>query len=149
MSRNTRPTGSCVPGAKRISPWTISICRSEWSVGFTTCARCALTSMGVRWASAGFCICPTVTSSRDVHDDHIFPLSLGGSNEEINHQLLDSKTNIQKSNELQFESVRAIDPKHLSARFRHVLQETDSMLELKRMLSEKYIQRHTGTKQAV
>lgn len=76
-------------------------------------------------------------SSRDTHDDHIFPLSLGGSNEEINHQLLDSKTNIQKSNELHFESVRAIDPMLLGARFRHVLRETDNMSELKRILSEK------------
>lgn len=74
---------------------------------------------------------------KDMHDDHIFPLSLGGSNEEINHQLLDSKTNIQKSNDLQFDAINEITPHLLSERFRHVLQQTDSVTELKKRLSEK------------
>lgn len=74
---------------------------------------------------------------KDIHDDHIFPLSLGGSNEKSNHQLLDSKTNILKSNELQFSSVDTIDPNLLSIRFRYVLQETNDIIELKRILNEK------------
>ena len=49
--------------------------------------------------------------SKNEHDDHIFPLSLGGSNEEINHQLISSIENLKKSNDItHFISVDKINP---------------------------------------
>lgn len=58
----------------------------------------------------------------DVHDDHIFPLSLGGSNEEINHQLISSSENLSKSNSIDmFKEIGDIEPKMLSLRYQHIL----------------------------
>ena len=57
------------------------------------------------------------------HDDHIFPLALGGSNSEINHQLIDGKINLQKSSKLEFDDIMCINPQLLSERFRHILYE--------------------------
>ena len=60
--------------------------------------------------------------SSDMHDDHIFPLSLGGSNEEINHQLISSSENLSKSNSIDmFKEIADIDPKMLSSRYQHIL----------------------------
>jgi hypothetical protein len=38
--------------------------------------------------------------NKNQHDDHIFPLSLGGSNQKINHQILLSTENLKKSNDI-------------------------------------------------
>lgn len=57
------------------------------------------------------------------HDDHIFPLALGGSNAEINHQLIDGKINLQKSSKLEFDNIMCINPELLSERFRNILHE--------------------------
>lgn len=75
--------------------------------------------------------------SKNIHDDHIFPLSLGGSNEEINHQLINSIENLQKSNNItHFTSVDKINPELLSVRFRKALQETNDINELKILLNK-------------
>ena len=69
------------------------------------------------------------------HDDHIFPLSLGGSNEKINHQILTSTENLKKSNDIYFESVQTINPQLLSERYRKALTEATNINEL----MDKYI----------
>jgi hypothetical protein len=63
-----------------------------------------------------------VAETDDMHDDHIFPLSLGGSNEEINHRLISSSENLSKSNSIDmFNNIAEIDPKMLSLRYQHIL----------------------------
>jgi len=57
------------------------------------------------------------------HDDHIMPLAFGGTNEEINHQLISSKENLVKSSSLPFENVMEINPLLLCSRWRHILYE--------------------------
>lgn len=77
--------------------------------------------------------------SENEHDDHIFPLSLGGSNEEINHQLIGSIENLKKSNDItHFISVDKINPELLSVRYRNSLTETNDLNDLKIRLN-KYI----------
>jgi hypothetical protein len=74
---------------------------------------------------------------KDEHDDHIFPLSLGGSNEQQNHQLLSASENLKKSNEItQFESIESINPELLSERYRVCLTEATNINELKIVLSQ-------------
>lgn len=71
------------------------------------------------------------------HDDHIFPLSLGGSNEKINHQLLSSIENLKKSNDItQFVSIQSINPELLSARYRVSLTEAKNLNDLKIILNQ-------------
>jgi len=71
------------------------------------------------------------------HDDHIFPLSLGGSNEEINHQLISSIENLKKSNDItHFISVDKINPEFLSSRYRISLTETNDLNDLKIRLNQ-------------
>jgi hypothetical protein len=75
--------------------------------------------------------------SHDEHDDHIFPLSLGGSNEKINHQLISSIENLQKSNDItHFISIDKINPELLSCRYRHVLSEATNLNDLKILLHQ-------------
>ena len=69
----------------------------------------------------------------DQHDDHIFPLALGGSNVKINHQLISSKENLEKSCSLLFVNVHKIDEQLLSKRWRHILiecKEEDTTLQI-------------------
>jgi hypothetical protein len=74
--------------------------------------------------------------SNNLHDDHIFPLSLGGSNLEINHQLIGIEENLKKSNEIiQFEDLKNIIPEQISERFRFVLKEATDLNDLKIKLS--------------
>ncbi len=71
------------------------------------------------------------------HDDHIFPLSLGGSNEKINHQNLSSTENLKKSNNIiHFESIQSINPELLSARYRVSLTEAKDLNDLKIILNQ-------------
>jgi hypothetical protein len=71
------------------------------------------------------------------HDDHIFPLSLGGSNEEINHQLMSSDENLKKSNDItHFISVNNINPELLSSRYRNLLIESNDLNDLKIRLNQ-------------
>lgn len=71
------------------------------------------------------------------HDDHIFPLSLGGSNEQLNHQLLSSVDNLKKSNILLFPSIADINPELITERFRNTLSEANDLFELKSILNQK------------
>lgn len=74
---------------------------------------------------------------KDQHDDHIFPLSLGGSNEQINHQLLSSTENLEKSNEIMhFGSIESINPEMLCLRYRSSLAEATDLNNLKIILSQ-------------
>jgi hypothetical protein len=71
------------------------------------------------------------------HDDHIFPLSLGGSDEKINHQLLSSTENLKKSNHIaHFGSIQSINPEMLCKRYRSVLTEAKDMFDLKIILNQ-------------
>ena len=73
----------------------------------------------------------------DEHDDHIFPLSLGGSNEQINHQLISSSENLKKSNAIShFISIENINPQLLSSRYRNCLTEAKDLNDLKIQLSQ-------------
>jgi hypothetical protein len=75
--------------------------------------------------------------STNDHDDHIFPLSLGGSNEEINHQLISSTENLQKSNDIShFVSLDKINPEMLCSRYRNVLTEAADLSDLKIKLNQ-------------
>ena len=75
--------------------------------------------------------------SETEHDDHIFPLSLGGSNQEINHQLISSAENLKKSNNItHFISVDKINPELLSLRYRNSLTETNDLHDLKIRLNQ-------------
>lgn len=74
---------------------------------------------------------------KEQHDDHIFPLSLGGSNEQINHQLLSSTENLEKSNDIMhFGSIENINPEMLCSRYRSSLTEATDMNNLKIILSK-------------
>ena len=74
---------------------------------------------------------------KDQHDDHIFPLSLGGSNEQINHQLLSSTENLEKSNDIKhFVSIESVNPEMLSSRYRASLSEATDINSLKIILSQ-------------
>jgi hypothetical protein len=75
--------------------------------------------------------------SNDMHDDHIFPLSLGGSNEEINHQLISSAENLKKSNDIShFTSIEDIRPELLNERYRQTLSEATDIYQLKILLNQ-------------
>lgn len=74
---------------------------------------------------------------KEQHDDHIFPLSLGGSNEQINHQLLSSTENLEKSNDIMhFGSIQNINPEMLCLRYRSSLAEATDLNNLKIILSQ-------------
>jgi hypothetical protein len=60
-------------------------------------------------------------TEKNQHDDHIMPLSYGGTNEEINHQLISSKENLSKSCSIPFENVMDINPLLLCLRWRPIL----------------------------
>lgn len=76
------------------------------------------------------------TGGTKFHDDHIFPLSLGGTNESINHQLLPAEDNIRKSNSLQhFPTLHDIHPLLISVRFRHLLQQAEDVWHLRNLLA--------------
>jgi hypothetical protein len=71
------------------------------------------------------------------HDDHIFPLSLGGSNNVINHQLLSSAENLRKSNGIDhFVCVENINPELLCVRFRGALLKATDLTDLKVILNQ-------------
>lgn len=57
----------------------------------------------------------------DQHDDHIFPLSYGGTNKKINHQLISSTENLAKSNTIPFNNINDINPDLLSQRWLPIL----------------------------
>lgn len=70
-------------------------------------------------------------------DDHIFPLSLGGTNEKINHQLLDFTENIKKSNDIShFKHIKDIKPELLCERYRNTLKLATDINDLKIKLSK-------------
>ena len=75
--------------------------------------------------------------NKGMHDDHIFPLSLGGSNEEINHQLITSTENLSKSNSIEhFTNISVINPNMLSQRYRHILEKPLTIQNLNILLHE-------------
>lgn len=77
--------------------------------------------------------------SKKEHDDHIFPLSLGGSNEKINHQLISSIENLKKSDDIMhFINIDKINPELLSLRYRNSLLESNDLNDLKIRLN-KYV----------
>jgi len=76
------------------------------------------------------------TGLKNMHDDHIFPLSLGGSNEIINHQLISSNDNLKKSNDLShFINIDNINPELLNIRYRNILKNAVDLNHLKILLN--------------
>tara|TARA_B100001109_G_C18850415_1_gene468967 strand:+ start:1059 stop:1988 length:930 start_codon:yes stop_codon:yes gene_type:complete len=57
------------------------------------------------------------------HDDHIMPLAYGGTNEEINHQLITANENLSKSSSIPFENVIDIPEELMCERWRNILIE--------------------------
>ena len=55
------------------------------------------------------------------HDDHIMPLAYGGTNEEVNHQLISDKENLQKSDKIPYEDVNDIPLEVVCKRWRPIL----------------------------
>ena len=79
-----------------------------------------------------------VKKEKDCHDDHIFPISLGGSNEIINHQILKSDENLKKSNNLEhFSNISKIIPLMLCERYRTSLDKNLNIKDLKNELYKK------------
>jgi len=71
------------------------------------------------------------------HDDHIFPISLGGTNAEINHQCISAEENLSKSNDIMFfEDIKNINPLYLCKRYRDILLECNDLSTLKIKLSQ-------------
>jgi hypothetical protein len=60
-------------------------------------------------------------TEKNQHDDHIMPLAYGGTNEEINHQILSSRENLSKSSSIPFENIMHINPLLLCSRWRPIL----------------------------
>ena len=58
---------------------------------------------------------------KNQHDDHIMPLKYGGTNEQINHQLISSRENLSKSSTIPFADVMHINPLLLCSRWRPIL----------------------------
>jgi hypothetical protein len=57
------------------------------------------------------------------HDDHIMPLKYGGTNKEINHQLLPAKENLSKSATIPFKNVYDIPDELMCERWKPILQD--------------------------
>jgi hypothetical protein len=122
--KNTKKCSRC-KNDKTLSDFNLSI---SMECGFhNTCKICTYeygSSVGDR-------------KDKEQHDDHIFPLSLGGSNEQINHQLLSSTENLEKSNDIMhFGSIENINPEMLCSRYRSSLTEATDMNNLKIVLSQ-------------
>uniref|UniRef100_A0A6C0LSS9 Uncharacterized protein n=1 Tax=viral metagenome TaxID=1070528 RepID=A0A6C0LSS9_9ZZZZ len=62
----------------------------------------------------------------DQHDDHIFPLCYGGTNKEINHQLISSTENLTKSNTIPFDNIIDINSDLLCQRWLPILTQAKS-----------------------
>jgi hypothetical protein len=135
---NTKKCSRC-KNDKTLSDFNLSI---SMECGFhNTCKICTYeygSSVGDRW----IIYMPDGNykydkKDKEQHDDHIFPLSLGGSNEQINHQLLGSTENLEKSNDIMhFGSIENINPEMLSSRYRSSLTEATDMNNLKIILSQ-------------
>ena len=61
-------------------------------------------------------------TEKNQHDDHIMPLSVGGSNEEQNHQLLSDKENLEKSDTIPYNNINEIPDNQLCERWRYILE---------------------------
>ena len=136
--KNTKNCSRCKID-KTLSDFNLSI---SMECGFhNTCKICTYeygSSVGDRW----IIYMPDGNykydkKDKEQHDDHIFPLSLGGSNEQINHQLLGSTENLEKSNDIMhFGSIENINPEMLCLRYRSSLTEATDMNNLKIVLSQ-------------
>lgn len=136
--KNTKKCSRC-KNDKTLSDFNLSI---SMECGFhNTCKICTYeygSSVGDRW----IIYMPDGNykydkKDKEQHDDHIFPLSLGGSNEQINHQLLSSTENLEKSNDIMhFGSIENINPEMLCSRYRSSLTEATDMNNLKIVLSQ-------------
>ena len=70
-----------------------------------------------------------MNNEADMHIDHIIPVSLCGSNLNINIQLLNKNENCKKSNSLI--ELKYIKKEMLSERFQHIIDESRTLLEFK------------------
>ena len=73
------------------------------------------------------------------HDDHIMPLKYGGTNKEVNHQLLPVKENLSKSATIPYDAVHEIPLEQMCERWKPILQkaqnENISMTDFKSRIS--------------
>ena len=58
---------------------------------------------------------------KGLHDDHIMPLAYGGTNEEINHQLITANENLSKSSTIPFDNIIDIPETLLCERWKPIL----------------------------
>ncbi len=65
-------------------------------------------------------------TEKNQHDDHIMPLAYGGTNEEVNHQLLSSKENLNKSSTIPYKNVNEIPLENMCERWRPLLEKAKS-----------------------
>jgi hypothetical protein len=57
------------------------------------------------------------------HDDHIMPLAYGGSNKEINHQLISARENLSKSSTIPYNNVNEIPLEQMCERWKPILED--------------------------
>lgn len=62
----------------------------------------------------------------NLSDDHIFPISLGGSNYYENHQPMELSKNLSKGKKLVFTDITEIKPQMLSDRFQFLIEEAQN-----------------------
>ena len=65
-------------------------------------------------------------TEKNQHDDHIMPLAYGGTNEEVNHQLLSAKENLNKSSTIPYKNVNEIPLENMCERWRPLLKKAKS-----------------------
>ena len=79
-------------------------------------------------------------TEKDQHDDHIMPLAFGGTNKEVNHQLLPKKVNLSKSSEIPYDSILDIPENQICERWKHILakakEENISISEFKSRITK-------------
>lgn len=61
-------------------------------------------------------------TAENQHDDHIMPLKYGGTNEEVNHQLLPSNVNLSKSSTIPYNTIHEIPLEQMCERWRPILE---------------------------
>lgn len=78
-------------------------------------------------------------TEKNQHDDHIMPLVYGGTNKEVNHQLISAKENLSKSSTIPFETIHDIPEILMCERWKYILEEAKkdniSMTEFKSRIS--------------
>ena len=122
------PTKRCSVCARALEPEKFRIVPQEECGLHNMCKSCCSTygeSVGDRWIR----YLPDgkykyEKTEDNQHDDHIMPLAVGGSNEEVNHQLINCKENLEKSATIPYENLNDIPETQLCERWRPILRDS-------------------------